>query len=149
MLRRNTMKIIVKVKIIIDTGLANHCSLNPYTTAVFLHVFPVVFSLRNTIALTIRVDCVWNVMAHAQKQDFVFRRNRWVLLNRWGRQFSQLPAAEVSASAVVMLDTPCSEVVWRILPTHSICQFPLHFPSRASPCVITFQLDSKNVSSIP
>jgi hypothetical protein len=39
-------------------------------------------------------------------------------------------------------DTPCSEVVWRVLATHSIRQFPLHFPSRASPCAITFQLDS-------
>ena len=29
----------------------------------------------------------------------------------WGRQFSRLLAAEVRASAVVMLDTPCSEVV--------------------------------------
>jgi hypothetical protein len=26
--------------------------------------------------------------------------------------------------------------------THSICQFPLHFPSRASLCAITFQLDT-------
>jgi hypothetical protein len=26
--------------------------------------------------------------------------------------------------------------------TFSICQFPLHFPSRASLCAITFQLDS-------
>jgi hypothetical protein len=45
-------------------------------------------------------------------------------------------------SAVVMLDTPISEIVWRVLATHSIRQFPLHFPSRASPCAITFQLDS-------
>ena len=59
-----------------------------------------------------------------------------------GRQFSRLLAAEVCASAVVMLDTPCSEVVWRVLATYSIRQFPLHFPSRASPCAITFQLDS-------
>ena len=51
-------------------------------------------------------------------------------------------AAEVWASVLVMLDTPCSEVVWKILATHSICQFPLHFPSRASPCAITFQLES-------
>jgi len=29
-----------------------------------------------------------------------------------------------------MLDTPCFEVVWRVLATHSIRQFPLHFPSR-------------------
>ena len=56
------------------------------------------------------------------------------------RQFSRLLAAEVCASAVVMLHTPCSEVVWRVLATHCIRQFPLHFPSRASPCAITFQL---------
>jgi hypothetical protein len=30
------------------------------------------------------VDCVWNVMAHAQKTDFVFLRNGRVHLNRWG-----------------------------------------------------------------
>ena len=83
-------------------------------------------------------------MAHAQKPDFVFRRNGRVHLNRRGSQFSRVLAAEVCASAVVMvvmLDTPCSEVVWRVLATHSIRQFPLHFPSRASPCAITFQLE--------
>jgi hypothetical protein len=78
------------------------------------------------------VDCVLNMMAHAQKPDFVFWRNGRVHLNRQGRQFSRPLAAEVCASAVVMLDTQSSEVVW----------FPLHFPSRASPCAITFQLDS-------
>jgi hypothetical protein len=88
------------------------------------------------------VDCVWNVMAHAQKPDFVFRRNGRVHLNRRGSQFSRLLAAEMCASAVVMLDTPCSEVVRRVLAIHSIRQFPLHFPSRASPCAVTFQLDS-------
>jgi len=81
-------------------------------------------------------------MAHAQKPDFVFRRNGRVHLNRRGRQFSRLLAAEVCASAVVMLETPCSEVVWRILATHSIRQFPLHFLTLAPPCAITFQLDS-------
>jgi len=59
-----------------------------------------------------------------------------------GRQFSRLLAAKVCASAVVMLDTPCSEVLKRVPATHSIRQFPLHFPFRASPCAITFQLDS-------
>jgi len=53
--------------------------------------------------------------------------------SRRRRQFGGLLAAELCASAVVMLDTPCSEVVWRVLPTHSIRPFPLHFPSRASP----------------
>ena len=78
------------------------------------------------------LDCVWNVMAHAQKPDFVYRWNGRVHLNRQGRQFSWLLAAEVCASAVVMLDTSCSEVVWRVLAAHYIRQFALHFPSRAS-----------------
>jgi hypothetical protein len=97
------------------------------------------------------LDCVWNVMAHWQKPDFVFRRNGRVHLNRRGLQFSRLLAAEVCTSAVVMLDTSCSEVVWRVLATHSIRQFPLHFPSRASPCAITFQLGSntKNMFPVP
>jgi hypothetical protein len=92
--------------------------------------------------LSYSVDCVWNVMAHTQKPDFVFRGNGRVRLNRQGRQFSRLLAAEVCASVVVMIDTLSSEVVWRVLATHSIRQVPLHFPSRASPCAITFQLDS-------
>jgi hypothetical protein len=81
-------------------------------------------------------------MAHARKPDFVLQRNGRVHLNLRGRQFSGLLAAEVCASAVVMLDTPCYEVVLRVLATHSIRQFPFHFPSRGSPCAITFQLDS-------
>jgi len=74
------------------------------------------------------VEATWNVMAHVQKPDFVFQRNGRVRLNQWGRQISRLLAAAVCTSAVVMLDTPCSEVVWRVLATHSIHQFPLHFP---------------------
>jgi hypothetical protein len=66
-------------------------------------------------------------MAHAQKPDLVFRRNGRVHLNRRGRQFSRLLAAEMCASAVVMLDTPCSEVAWEYwLPT-PFANFP--FPS--------------------
>ena len=38
-------------------------------------------------------------MAHAQKPDFVFRRNGRGHSNRRGRQFSRLLAAEVCASA--------------------------------------------------
>jgi len=78
------------------------------------------------------LEASWNAMTHAQKPNVVFRRNGRVHLNLRGRQFSRLLAAEVCASAVVMLDTPCSEVVWRVLVTHSIRQFPLHFLSRAS-----------------
>ena len=88
------------------------------------------------------VDCVWNVMAHAQKPDFVFLRKGRVHLNGQGTQFILLLAAEVCASAVLILDSQNSEVVWRTLANHSIRQFPLHFPSRTSPGAITFQLDS-------
>jgi hypothetical protein len=101
--------------------------------------------IKYNMALNCLVDCVWNVMAHAQEPDFVFRRNGRVHLNQWGRQFSRLLAAEVCASAVVMLDTPCFGVVWRVLATHCIRQFPLYFPCRASPCAITFQLDSTDL----
>jgi hypothetical protein len=100
------------------------------------------------VHVTSLVDCVWNVMAHAQKPDFVFRRNAQVHLNRRGRQFSRLLTAEVCASAVVMLYTPYSEVVWRVLATHSNRQFPLHFLSRASPCAITFRLTVREISCL-
>ena len=67
-------------------------------------------------------------MAHAQKPDFVFRRNEWVHLSRPGRQSSRLQAAEVCASALVMLDTPRSEVAWEYwLPT-PIASFPFTSP---------------------
>ena len=95
-----------------------------------------------------RVEAIWNVTAHAaQKPNFVFQRNGWAHLNRRGRKFSRLLAAKACASAVVMLDTPCSEVMWGVLATHSIRQFPLHFPSPASPCAITFQLESTNTNN--
>jgi hypothetical protein len=77
-----------------------------------------------------------------RNQISLFRRNGRVHLNRRGRQFSRLLGVEVCTSAAVMLDTPCSEVAWRVLVTRSIRQFPLHFLSSTSPCAITFQLDS-------
>jgi len=88
------------------------------------------------------------------KCDGTRTETRFLLSAKWtspfklaGPQFSRLLAAEVCASAVVMVDTPCSEVVWRVLATHFIHQFPLHFPSHVSPCAITFQLDSTAISN--
>jgi len=72
--------------------------------------------------------CVWNVMAHAQKPDFVFRRNGRVHLNRRGRQFSRLLAPELCASAVVMLDTPRSELVWEYWLPSPFASFPFTSP---------------------
>ena len=85
-------------------------------------------------------------MGRAQKPDFVFRLNGRVNLNRRGRQFSRLLAAEVCASAVVNAGYTVFRGSVRVLATHSIRQFPLHFPSRALPCAITFQLDSNTLT---
>jgi len=79
-------------------------------------------------------------MAHTHKPDLVFQRNGRVHLNRRGCQFSQLLAVEECGS----VDSDCIDRVptysTRLLATHSIRIFPLHFPSRASPCAIRFQM---------
>ena len=104
-------------------------------------------------------NCVWKrlVSKHCQvvivpavcyrrlrlKCDCTRAETRFRLSTKWTSPFKSaggVSSAEVCASAVIMLDTPCSEVVWRVLATHSIRQFPLHFPSCESPCAITFQL---------
>jgi len=77
-------------------------------------------------------------MAHAQKPDLVFQRNGRVHLNRRWSQFSRLLAVEECGST----DRNCIDRVptyrARLLATLSIRIFPLHFPSRASPCAIRF-----------
>jgi hypothetical protein len=54
---------------------------------------------------------VLNMTAHAQKPDFVCRRDGRAHLNRQGCQFSRIPASEVCVSAVVMMDTSRSEAL--------------------------------------
>ena len=89
-----------------------------------------------------------NVMAHAQKPDLVFQRNGRVHLYRRGCQFSRLLAADVCASAVVMLDRPCPiQCKTAGYPLHS--PFP---PSLLHPCVsvchhIPFPLYAKGIRS--
>jgi hypothetical protein len=85
------------------------------------------------IQVAVVVQASWNVMAHAQKPDFVFRRNGRIHLNRPGRQFNRLLGAEVCASAVVMLDTPCSEVVWRYWLPIPFASFPFTSPPVCRP----------------
>jgi len=78
-------------------------------------------------------------MTHAQKPYLVFQRNGRVLLNRRGCQFSRLLAVEECRS----VDSDCIDRVptyrTRLLATHSIRIFPLHFPSHASPCALRFR----------
>ena len=96
---------------------------------------------RNFIRLRLKCDGT-----HAETRFRLSAKRTNPFKSAGGVSFLLL-AAEVCVSAVVMLDTPCSEVVWRVLATHSIHQFPLHFPSRASPCAITFQLDATFISN--
>jgi len=78
--------------------------------------------------LYVEVEWKRNVMAHAQKLDLVFQRNGRVHLYRRGCQFSRLLAAEVCASAVVMLDRPRSHTVHECwLPT-PFASFPFTSP---------------------
>ena len=87
-------------------------------------------------------------MAHEQKPDLVFQRNGRVHLYRWGCQFSRLLAAEVCASAVIMLDRPCSDTVqdcW--LPT-PFASFPFTSPPvlrRVPPDSVSTLLTGKRV----
>ena len=81
-------------------------------------------------------------MAHAQKPDLVFQRNGRVHLYRRGCQFSRLLAAEVCASAVVMLDRLLSDAVqdcW--LPT-PFASFPFTSPP------VRLRVPSDSVSTI-
>ena len=91
-----------------------------------------IFLTNKIFLLQVEVEQKRNVMAHAQKPDLVFKRHGRVHLYRRGCQFSRLPAAEVCASAVVMLDRPCSDTV------HDCAGYPFHSPFSPSllhPCV--------------
>jgi len=59
---------------------------------------------------------------------FRLRQNGQVHLYRQGHQFSWLLAAELCASAVVMLDTPRSEGVWDYWLTTPFASFPFTSP---------------------
>jgi hypothetical protein len=105
---------------------------------------------KTPCAWTNLVDCVWNVMTHAQRPDFVFRQNGRVHLNRQGRQLSRLLAGELCTSACWVCTARaslCSAVTWRLLVTHSILLFPLHFSFRTSPCAITFETQSNKLQT--
>ena len=74
-------------------------------------------------------------MAHMQKPDFVFRRNRQIHLNRRGRQFSRLLAAKVCASALIVGSNAGYTMFWG---SEKVTGYPLHSPVSPSlpfPCV--------------
>ena len=85
------------------------------------------------------VKHVWNVMAHAQKPNLVYQRNGRVHLNRRGSQFSRLLAVEECGSEGWPWIDHVPRHSARVVATLSNRLFPLHLPSHASPCAITFR----------
>ena len=84
-------------------------------------------------------------MAQAQKPDLVFQRNGRVHLNRRGRQFSRLLAVEECGSTGRPWIDHVPRHSARVVATLSNRLFPLHFPSHASSCAITFRTASTQV----
>ena len=109
-----------------------------YTANGICHGFMLTGCWQDRIRTTYTNCCIYrvvewkqNVVAHAQKPDLVLQRKGRVHLYRRGCQFSRLLAAEVCASAVVMLDWPCPIQC-------KTAGYPLHSPFSPSllhPCV--------------
>jgi hypothetical protein len=90
----------------------------------------------------------WNVMTHAQKPDFVFRRNGRVHLNRRRRQFSRLLADELCASALTV-GSNAGYTMFR--GSENGTGYPRHSPVSSSlplPCVTVFHHISTGVYAI-
>jgi len=100
---------------------------------------PVVRSSHDTLTLKpwqqgfSLVDCVWNVMAHAQKPNFVFRWNGRVHLNRLGGASVQSTAGSRSVRI-----SGTNDVYTMFRGSVNSIGYPLHspvFPSLPLPCV--------------
>jgi hypothetical protein len=98
------------------------------------------------------VDCIWNVMAHAQKPYFAFGRKGRVHLN-WREASVQ---STTSSQGVRISGNICSNAGYTMFRGSVKCTgYPFHFsplslslPYRASPCAIKFQLDSSADQSV-
>jgi hypothetical protein len=82
-----------------------------------------------------RVDCVWNVMAHVQKPDFVFRQIGRVHLNRWGASVQSTTgrrAVHITLQSLYYSCKPvfCSHVTLTGCPLHSLVSPSLLRPVR-------------------
>ena len=73
------------------------------------------------------VDCVWNVNAHAQKPDFVFRRNGRVHLNRRGTWVQSTTGSRV----VRISGSNAGYTMFR--GSVKTTGYPLHSPVSSSP----------------
>ena len=94
-----------------------------------------IWGFRNSATYFRQVDCVGNVMAHAQKPDFFFRRNGQVHLNRRGASVQSTTGrrgVHISLQGLYCSCKPvfCSHVTLTGYPLHSLVS-----PSFLLPCV--------------
>jgi hypothetical protein len=68
----------------VRVGLVHRCQLQSQVTTQYVVTYRQSRRYATQLLVTTPVDCVWDVMAHAQKPDFVFQRNGRVHLNRPG-----------------------------------------------------------------
>jgi hypothetical protein len=91
--------------------------------------------LNELLAVFWMVDCVWNVMAHEQKPDFVFRRNGRVDLHRRGASVQSTTGSRVVRISLQGLYCSCKPVFCSHV---TLTGYPLHSlvsPSLLLPCV--------------
>ena len=81
-------------------------------------------------------------MVHTQEPDFVFPQSGRVHLNRCGASVQSTAGSRGVLISLSNFGYTTFGGGVRVLATHSIRQFPLHFPSRASPCATTFRTSS-------
>ena len=92
-------------------------------------------TVHNNYAPT--VDCVWNVMAHAQKPNFVVRRNGRVHLNRRGASVH----SSTGSRGVRIRDSNAGYTMFRGRVKGT--GYPLHSPVSPSPPLVRHRVPSR------
>ena len=86
-------------------------------------------------------------MAHAQRPNFLFRRTRTSPFKSAGASVQSTDGSRGVRIRFSNAGFTTFRGSVRVLAIHSIRQFPLHFPSRASPCAVRFQTHSTTLQS--
>ena len=100
------------------------------------------------LSFQLLVELVRNLMAQAQKPHFVFCLHGRVHLNRRGASVQSTAGSRGVRISVSNAGYTTFQGCVRVLATHSIRQFPLHFPSCASPCATTFRTQYTSLCNI-
>ena len=109
------------------------------TTAMILYPDPfILFYIDSNHPVVLSVDYVWNAMAHAQKPDFVFRRNGRIQLNRRG---ASVQSTTVSRCVLISGSNVSNAGYNMFRGSVKGIGYPLHSPVSSSlplPCVTVY-----------